>query len=342
MTIRIVSLGYAAPTNFVMTQEEVYTRLGYKTALVKRIFSNAKIRKRHFYCDPLGLPVEELRAQYEKGVVELGCRAIENALDGRSLSDIGCLIFVSTTSPRPFTPGPAHLIAAELGVSPNMVLLNELGGGCQGSLPGLLTAYTYAKAFKRPAIAVSVELCSTTYYPAPETDLEQSVCAAIFGDAAASVLVAPSEDPNYPAIIGFHSTFDRRNLYLTGYAWTNGRLKVILSRELPRLVPPLMAQTIRELLTKHGLTVEDVGGWAIHNGGVSVLENLAKELGLDGKQAFRYSWEVLGSYGNCSSATVGIVAKTLHADPANRQGYIVGAAMGAGAEVSAVVARYGG
>ena len=37
---------------------------------------------------------------------------------------------------------------------------------------------------------------------------------------------------------------------------------------------------------------------------------------------------------------VGLIAEEMHRDPANRNGYVVGAAMGAGAGVGAVLLRY--
>jgi len=118
-------------------------------------------------------------------------------------------------------------------------------------------------------------------------------------------------------------------------------MKVVLSRDVPKVVPPWVGQVVQRLLERNGLRVENISNWIVHSGGVAILDQVAGQLGLDSAHDLRYSWKALHEYGNVSSATVGIAAQLMHRDPTTHQGYVVGVAMGAGAQIAACLAKYG-
>jgi alkylresorcinol/alkylpyrone synthase len=318
---------------------------GSKLALLREGMSGLDERSRDIVMrrwldDGNKVTLQELADEYEAGALELSCQAVQKCLDGGSLKDIGALVFVSCTQALPECPSMAFRVAGELGMAGHTRLVDIIGDGCQGALPGLDAAYAYLLTFHQPVLLVATEICSATYFPAPQTDMGNSISNLLFSDGSAAMILAESPDPQYPAVLDFEHFWSKDSKDLLGYVHQQGRLKVQLAREVPQVVPPMVVRTINSLLTRNGLTKEDINSWIIHNGGVAILKEIAALMGMDSEREFRYSWEILREYGNLSSATVGLIAEAMHRDPANRHGYLVGAAMGAGAGVGAALLRY--
>lgn len=359
MNPRIMSLGYAipdGPNNLVLTQKEALKHWGYTTPLAARFASYMGVSGHRFWFDPVGKSVQQLSEGYIEGAAVLSLRAIQQCMDEAAyrLDQLGALIFCSTTQQLEVCPAMTFRLAIELGLPQEVKLIDIVGDGCQGAIPGLETAYAFALAFDKPVLLVCTEICSATYFPAPESDIGNTLANLLFSDASSAALISPPRGAfirpppvyrelpfDYPEILGFCNRYTKEGLNLLGYVHQDGRMKVVLSPDVPKKVPPMVAGAVRELLAAHNLKVSDVSSWCLHNGGVALLNEIAKLLGLDSKRDFRYSWEVLDEIGNASAATIGIVAKKLHADPANRHGYMVAAAMGAGAGVGTALLRYG-
>lgn len=339
---RITSLGHAVADRVVMTMDEAVEYFGYTSGAVKGIARNTKVAGKHWWCDPKHrYSVQELTEDYESGALALSCEAISNCLEGYDLNNIGTFIYVSCTKLLDLTPGMAFKIAGKLGMRPDVRMDEPSGLGCQGALPGLETAYAHLMTWGEPVLVVACEICSATcFYHAPQEDLGNTISNLLFSDGASAALIAMSDNPSLPAIVDFHRFFAADGERLLGYDIQDGRKKVRLSRDVRTKVPPMVAKTIKTLLHRNHLIPSDIANWCLHNGGVAILDEIALELGLDSQKHFQYSWETLQEYGNLSSATVGVVAEKMHADPANRHGYVVGAAMGAGAGVGAVLMRY--
>jgi predicted naringenin-chalcone synthase len=79
-------------------------------------------------------------------------------------------------------------------------------------------------------------------------------------------------------------------------------------------IPDLLSSNIKSLLmpilAEHRRILPDVGIWAIHPGGKSILDKVEKELGLEPEQSGT-SRDILRRYGNMSSATVLFLLKEL-------------------------------
>lgn len=342
-TPRIVSLGQAVPDqpyNCVVSMEEWCRMLGYKSHITFDIARNTQISLHRWWANPIGKSVQELSEDYIAGGVALSCRAIEDCLD-RPVQEFGSFIFVSTTQQLEVCPGMSFRIAGKLGMPEDIKLVDIISDGCQGLAPGLETAYSHLLTFRKPVLVVSCEICSSTYFPAPENDIANSVANLIFNDGACAMILDNSKDAQFPAILDFERSFTPEGLGLLGYTYRDNRMKVILHKDVRTRIPPLIARVVQRLLERNGLTKEDVGNWVFHNGGVAVLNETAAVLGLDSQRDLRYSWEILREFGNVSSATAGMVAKRMHENPMNRDGYILGCTMGAGGQVGGALLRYG-
>jgi len=328
---KIISIGYALPEKSY-TQGELFDMLGYKSPHTRRIFENAGIDRRYLWCNPVGRSWQELTQEYEKAAVELSKRAILDCLDGRSVREIGCLVFSSCTG---YTcPGISHHLAKELNMPDNLIHANLLGMGCEASSPALSRAVDYVRAHvyskHKLALLVSCEPCSCAYFPAPENDLENVVVNCLFGDAAAAMLIGYDDNPHHPEIVDIQSYFNKDYMGYLGFRWVDGRLKCVLDKEVPHISGILVKEAVDRILTKHNLSVEDISHWAIHPGGIRVLEEIEKSLGLD-REKLSGSYQVLREIGNVSSATVIIMGKQLNRVKPSAWG--VGVSMGAGFEV---------
>lgn len=337
---RVISLGMAVPGPG-FTQDQAYDFLGWKRGVTRRIFEHAGIERRYSYVPPQRFAEvpswQELCDWYQSGAISLGLESAKDALDGGETGDIGLITFASVSG---YTcPSLSYPIAAKLGLRSDVVHSDLLGMGCEAAAPSLERAFDYVRTHPtKRALSLAVEICSATWYPAKENDLEYVVSSAIFGDAASAAVLGYSGDTRFPQVVDFESYYSPEYIDLLGYRWENGYLKVVLSRDVPEIVPPLMAQTVDRLLERNLLTRGDVSHWMLHPGGRTVLENIEKVMGLD-RQQTRQSWEALRRFGNVSSATVGIIAKLTQQE--SPQGWGVAATMGAGTAVNAVLVKWG-
>lgn len=337
-TNKILSVGYSVPAKHY-SQDTVYQMFGYKTEAVKRVFRNSHISKRHCWISPARLPMmswQELTEEYEKGALTLSLQAIEQCMDNYSLDDLGCLIYSSCTG---YTcPGMSHYIAKELCLRDDLVHTNILGMGCESLGSALKRAVDYVTTSGKRALVVNAEICTSTYFPAPEKDMECTVANAIFADSASALLVGTDDNPYHPRVIDIQSYFNKDHFDLLGYTWRDGRLRVRLDKTVPKVSGVVIKELANRIMTKNNLVKEDISFWGIHPGGMKVINEVKKTLDLSDDQ-LKYTWQVLHDYGNCSSATIAMVSKYLQRDvqpPAT--GLVI--TMGAGFECHGALIRW--
>ena len=82
------------------------------------------------------------------------------------------------------------------------------------------------------------------------------------------------------------------------------------SPQVPKVLSAHVQNLVGDLLARHGLTVAQVDGWAVHPGGPRILNVVQRELGLS-DEAMAASRETLAAYGNCSSPTVLLILDRL-------------------------------
>jgi predicted naringenin-chalcone synthase len=314
----IAGMGTALPPSAV--QDELWD--GYfahhytddKRALAKRIFDNSGVRTRQAAVSPLLEDVsdwttEQRMRRYQVEAMPLGKEAVERALTdaGVEADQLGLFAVCSCTGYA--TPGLDILLARDLGMSPTVQRLFVGHMGCYAALPGLGTASDFVVARERPALLLCAELTSLHLQPArARTDLQQIVSHALFADAAAAVVLTPG-GPGYTirevAAVTDTTTADHMTWEVTDLGFRMG-----LSPRVPFVLKLHVRKLVDDLLGRHGLTIADVDGWAIHPGGPKILDVVQQQLDLD-DQALAASRGVLSTYGNCSSPTVLLVLDAL-------------------------------
>jgi len=258
MNPKIISIGFAVPERSY-TQEEVFAALGYPRQF-KPIFMGADIEKRHFW-----VPIEGERSwqesceEYKRGAIYLSRGVVKACLDGRPPVHIGCIAFASCTGYE--CPSIMHWLAEEMGFSSGVIYTPVLGTGCEGGFPALRRAYDYTVASGRPSLAISCEICSVCHFPEdgatpdPTRDYELLRANAIFGDGASAVLVGFDDDPRHPHLVDFESYFDPDNMHHLGFLWQDGRLRCLLSRQVPKIAPLGAKIVVDKILQRWGLNL---------------------------------------------------------------------------------------
>ena len=258
---------------------------------------------------------DELHERFKKGSMEIGSAAIRNCLENGKIdvSEIDYVIAVSCTGY--LCPGLSSLLIKDFDMRKNIQRADLLGMGCAGAMPGLQRAYDFVKAYPdRKALLLTVEICSACYYI--DDSLETVVGNAICSDGAAAVVVGMSDSTAVPKITGFETRLEPSFIHSVGFEQREGKLRIILSKDIRDVAGTLAEKLIRNLLNNYHVQKEQIAHWILHSGGRKVIDNLQKEIGLSADQV-RHSKCVLQNFGNMSSPTVLFVLdETLrHSDP---------------------------
>ena len=107
----------------------------------------------------------------------------------------------------------------------------------------------------------------------------------------------------------------------SGIPWSS--VRKTLSARVPELVRENTAEWVDSWLRDNGLSIDEVGSWAVHPGGPRVLGAFAEAIGLE-SDATGISRRVLAEYGNMSSATLLFILERLRAENAPRPCVAVG------------------
>ncbi|HEX5541088.1 MAG TPA: type III polyketide synthase [Micromonospora sp.] len=343
----IVGLGVASPP--ASGQEELWRDFfarhfnGSTRALAERIFANSGVVRRQAAVNPLMEDVSEWSTErrlrrYLTEALPLGKEAVDQALTdaGLSAADIGLFVVCSCTGYT--TPGLDILLARDMGMAADAQRLFVGHMGCYAALPALGAASDFVSARGRPALVLCAELTSLHLQPSSvRLDTQQIVAHALFSDAAAAVVIAPGPRPGYVvrevASVTDTSTADHMTWEVTDSGFRMG-----LSPRVPQVLSQHVRALVDDLLARHGRTVTDVEGWAVHPGGPRILTVVERELALP-STALGASRVTLAEHGNCSSPTVLLVLDRLRRGPAPPQ-WIVMLAFGPGLTLYATLLGY--
>lgn len=334
----ISAIGTSVP-QYSYTQEEVFSSLKIR-GLFKKIFTESKIKQRRF-----SIPVEKVLTSsiqdfydnYQQEAVKLSKEAINNCLTSAKVkaSSIDCIIAVSCTGYS--CPGLSHFIAKEVGLRQDVVHNNILGMGCGASAPALRRAYDFLRLNKKKVLVVCVEICSSTYHP-DCNNIGVVIGNAIFADGAAAAMV--SSDGEGVRLVDFISLSDTNNIDKLGYKWDNGRLKLLLSPDLPEIIAPYLVEITDTLLNRNNLKRLDISNWIIHGGGVSILNKASEVLEIS-EEKIKHSRLTWSEYGNMSSPTILFTLKELVSKNTMKAGdKIIMLTMGAGIEVDGILLEW--
>jgi 3,5-dihydroxyphenylacetyl-CoA synthase len=177
-----------------------------------------------------------------------------------------------------------------------------VGMGCAGAMPALQRAYDFVKSHpEKKALVLTVEICSACYYF--DDSLETMVGNVICADGAAALVVGMTDESPVPRIAGFETRLEPSLLESVGFDQRDGKLRIILSKDIRDLAGELAHGVVDALLHENRIQKDDISHWIIHSGGRRVIDTIQRDLHLTDTQVL-HSRYVLKHFGNMSSPTV--------------------------------------
>lgn len=261
---------------------------------------------------------------YQAHALPLALRAIKNCLDDIADFDkknITHLITVSCTGM--YAPGIDIEIIAALGLSTSLQRTSVNFMGCYGAFNGIKLAAAICQAdVQANVLVVSVELCTLHFQKSKNPD--QVVASAIFSDGAGAVLIQarPIQTKPIQTKSSTDKYFSLKHFYCDilpksskEMCWHIGDqgFDMILSSYVPQSIEQGIAVFLKKLLTHSNLIFTNIDIFAIHPGGLKILQACESALNITPIDN-RYSYQVLRENGNMSSATILFVLEKIWQD----------------------------
>jgi 3,5-dihydroxyphenylacetyl-CoA synthase len=352
----IASVGSAFPIT-AYSQEEIGDLLGLENRVVKKLLHAPHIQKRHLYLPGADTRTgrvfpespADLHEKFRAGALEIGSRAIRNALDAASLStaDVGYLLCVTSTGFM--VPGLSSLFSRELGFDPRLLRADLVGMGCNAGLNGLNPLVQWVKNHPdRVALLVCCEINSAMYVV--DETVRTGIVNSLFGDgAAAAVLASYAEDGSgplppglVPCVTDFESFCIPEHWAAMRFDWNDdaGKWSFYVDRDIPHVIGVNVRKPLESLLARNGLDFSAIRHWILHTGGGAVIDSVKLGLGLE-EYDVRHTRSVLRDYGNISSGSFLVSLERLLAEGSASPGdFGVMVTMGPGAQIEAALLQF--
>lgn len=337
----ITSLGTAVPGNAI-PQGQIARFMAEALEMDERdqrrltaLYRHTRIDQRHsvlpdyshsrgeytFYPNTEGLEpfptVGQRMKMYRQEAVPLALSAINDCLTsypGFDKQRITHIVTVSCTGL--YAPGPDIEIIEAMGLpgTTQRMAINFMG--CYGAFNGLKAADAIVRSTPDAVVlVVCVELCTLHFQK--KNDLDNLLSNALFSDGAAAVLIeGQARTDRSLRLRSFYCDLLPAGKEAMAWHVTDFGFEMTLTSEVPTVIQQGIGQMLSRLLERSGLTIGDIGTYALHPGGRRILEVIEGQLGLD-QTDNRYAYQVLKEFGNMSSATVLFVLKAIWNDLEN-------------------------
>ena len=337
----ITSLGTAVPKNTVPQAQiarfmaEALGMDEHDQRRLTALYRQTRIEQRHsvlpdynrsrgeytFYPNTEGLEpfptVGQRMILYRQKAVPLALKAIDDCLSsypGFDKQRITHIITISCTGL--YAPGPDIELIEAMGLpgTTQRMAINFMG--CYGAFNGLKAADAIVRSTPEAVVlVVCVELCTLHFQK--KNDLDNLLSNALFSDGAAAVLIeGQARTDKSLRLRSFYCDLLPAGKEAMAWHVTDFGFEMTLTSEVPTVIQQGIGQMLSRLLEQSGLTIGDIGTYALHPGGRRILEVIEGQLGLN-QTDNRYAYQVLKEFGNMSSATVLFVLKAIWNDLEN-------------------------
>jgi alpha-pyrone synthase len=332
MNSAITAIGTATPV-YTCSQSDIAGLMAKglhlspaRSKILHKIYAASGIEQRHSvladYARELGefefLPNEkespfpttkERMSLYKAHALGLAISAIEDCLvNAPCQKEITHLITVSCTGM--YAPGIDIEIVQHLQLSSSVKRTAVHFMGCYGAFNALKVADSISRAeASARVLVVCVELCSL--HLQKEFTMDNIISNALFADGAAAVLIEqPLDATRYLKFETFHCDIVPQTQQEMTWHISDFGFEMVLSAYVPEAIKLGIHQFSQRLLKNAAISLQDIDYYAIHPGGVAILEACEESLGISPEDN-RFSYDVLRQNGNMSSATILFVLKAI-------------------------------
>jgi len=344
---RIISVGSANPPQ-KYEQKGIPDLFGVDDARIRALFGVPHIQSRSLYLPepgPDGPPVEsqsELIAKHRRGALDMGVRAIQEALDKAELQpqDIDYLCCITTSGF--LCPGLTAILIKHMGFREDCSRSDIVGMGCNAALNGLNPVASWARSNpKKNALMACIEVNSAAYVF--DDSLRTAIVNSLFGDGSAAIVVRADDNFQHcPEIHGFNSQIITPAIDAMRFDWDSdaGKWSFFLDRDIPYVVGANAEKPVGRLLHTHQLKKREIKHWLVHSGGKKVIDAIKYNIGLTSHDV-RHTTSVLREFGNISSASVLFSYKRLIEENAVKENeWGVMMTMGPGSTIETALLRW--
>ena len=257
------------------------------------IMTRVGIRERRILKDPT------------KGSAWMGAQAVNQLLEktGTKPEEVDLLI-CATVTPDMHFPANAQVISDMVGIKNAFGF--DLNAGCSGFLFGLVTATQYVESGRyKKVVFVGCEKMSVI------TDYTDRKTCPLFGDAAAAVLLEPTEEElGVMDHILRSDGMGRDHLFMkAGGSLNPPSIETVTNREhyifqdgqiVFKNVVTNMADTAVEIMEKNGLKPDDIAWLVPHQANLRIIDATGRRMGLEPEKVMVN----IQKYGNTTSATI--------------------------------------
>ncbi len=294
--------------------------------LLRKIYSRSGIETRHSVLAEFGEPeqaenilfhpsnnhtqlsISERMKLYEQYALDLCESAVVTCMEQLPLlnfSEVTHLITFSCTGM--YAPGLDIQLVDKLGLNKNVerTCINFMG--CYAGINALKIADYISRAQPNAIVLlVGVELCTLHYQKNNKQD--QVIANALFADGASACIVSqkklnPESNKLSLLLHSFYSEFESNGK--DEMVWRIGDFGFDL--RLSAYVPALIAESIfsltQKLFDKADINQNDISFYALHPGGMKILEACETALHIT-KEQNQISYNILRDFGNMSSVTI--------------------------------------
>lgn len=253
----------------------------------------------------VGIKERRILKQEGAGSSELGARALQSLIDktGIDPSEIE-LIICATSNPDYRFPSTASIIAEKVGIKTTYAY--DIQAACAGFIVALQAGAMYIRAgvHKKVVVIAAEKMSSMTNYK------DRNTCP-LFGDAAACVLLEPSEEnvgvmdavfhtdgiglPHLVMTAGgsvrpaSHTTIDNNEHYI----YQDGRF--VFKHAVADMI-----ESSDTIMKRNNLTIDDVNYLIPHQANLRIIEAIAERFNVPEEKLIVN----IQRYGNTSAATI--------------------------------------
>ncbi len=286
--LTILGTGHALPDRAVSTAE-LAAAVGVPSDVLVRM---SGVETRH-WTHAIGTPADHSETNSQDLAIEAARMALDDA--GMSPGEIGGLLLVTTTPPRPSVNTGNH-VAKALGLGGFSM---ELKAGCAGALYGFVTAASMMSLGAPNLLLVATEAWTKLVPPGMPGPI------AVAGDGAAAVVLAKRSG----AFLGgalltapeSASAMMPPGLYPpTPEAIARGDYLIRLSEDVAETVRDFYPLVFDEALDAAGLSRDAIDLFIPHQASMPIVRRALRDCGIPPENAFH----TLSRFGNASSASV--------------------------------------